>query len=121
VEKAEIEDPREAKLPVWVREHISDLRRALREERARADAARRDGGPEDSDTILDEWDRVPVRLGRGVRVTFALDEATFLTASVKRDGSSPYLEILARSERGMETLAVTPQSSNVVRVRTGKY
>lgn len=112
---SDIPDPREENLPRWARDELGRLRAWLRTAQTRADQARLDSGPEDSNTFLDPYDDIPVRLGRGIRVRFIPAESTikdirnWIDVSVDRWGD---VEVSAGAR-----LAVEPRSSNVIKLR----
>ena len=106
-----------AKLPRWARDRITWL------QQKQADAARTiailSAGPEDSDTFIRDHVHPDRMLGTGTEVSFRLPasdghEAGQVTAGVSKHG---VLEIMAHDG----SLHITPQSSNVVRVRIGPY
>jgi len=106
-------DPREDKLPRWAFDTINSLRRALKTEAQRADAARLATDPHGSSAILDRFDGVPVGLGANAVVTFRLPDGYEIQARVK-DGM---LELTGSpGRRGHAALVVAPWVTNAVRV-----
>lgn len=105
---------REQKLPVWAQDTINMLRRKVKDERGRADQARRGGGPEDTDTLLDAYDDVPVRLRKGEQVTFRLGERydQYLQARV----TTAYQGKTVLAIHGGATLVILPQVTNGVQI-----
>jgi hypothetical protein len=63
---------REARLPVWARDLLANLRRQVLEANREAHEAHLTTKPEDSDTILNPFERRPIGLGRGALVRFNL-------------------------------------------------
>ncbi len=123
-------DPREEKLPRWAQESLKSLRAQVVAANKARDDARQEHGPTDSDTILDPYHPAgPIALPKGERVRFivgdtpeGLVDRAWVDAQVARqtfrDGSTDrWLEVMAG-----DTLAVSPQSSNVIRIRvTDRY
>jgi hypothetical protein len=114
-------DPREEKLPRWVQEKLADARRRVREAENDAKLARLQSGPADSDTILEPWgggrDTEPIKLGKGAEVRFLLPSG-YIDVQVGRDHSTTEPFVRLSAERAV---SIVPQSSNVVRIRNGKY
>lgn len=110
-------DPREAKLPVWVRTELATLRRRVQNAELELNETRLDTDPANSDTVLDAYSAIPVGLGKGTSVRFRLGNerhSQWADCKVKRDhnGMNPYLQIMAGTG-----VTVEPWSSNVIHLR----
>jgi len=105
-------DPREDRLPRWAFGTINSLRRALKTEAQRADAARLATDPHGSSAILDRFDGVPIGLGANAVVTFRLPDGYDIQARV-RDG---VLELTGSGKSLSNGLVVAPWAVNAVRV-----
>ena len=105
-------DPREARLPVWAQGLIGRLRREVEDERRRADEARGSGGPEDTDTVIDPYDDVPIRLPKGERVRFLVgrDHYEWIDCQVLHHATlGRVVQVMAGT-----SLVVHPSVTNVV-------
>jgi hypothetical protein len=118
-------DPREAKLPAWVRDQLGDLRREVRNTRRERDDAVEATSPRDSVALIDvgqgsgrQWIGLPSHRGL---VRFLLGEPG--------DVDGPHVEVYVSDGkgwtsgpggvievRGSESIGVLPQSGNLVRV-----
>lgn len=122
-----VADPREEKLPAWASATIDRLRSQVTAAQKARDEARLSNGPATSDTLIDPYNPAgPIFLPHGERIRFRLGSTDgpepevdrfWLDGQVVRqrhqDGTtSRYLEIMAG-----DTISVTPQSSNVIRIR----
>lgn len=112
-------DPREERLPKWAQQEIDKLRRDLKY------AERKLGtGPGNSNTFTDPHADVQRPLGKSPTVRFWFTEdrehnhSHYIDVRIVDDGPrDPYLQVMAG-----HTLGITPQSSNVIRVRnTSRY
>jgi hypothetical protein len=110
-------DPREPKLPKWAQEELRNLRNKLETEKRRADEARIGNGGPDSDTFIDPYDEVPIRLGRETRINFVLGDKfqEYFDVQIKRYHGDVYLEV-----HGGTGMVITPQVSNVIQIRTAE-
>lgn len=114
-------DPREERLPVWAAAAIERLRSRVTAAERQAEEARLGGGPADTDALLEPYSNVPIRLPKGTRVRFLITpeepgdgiHTDWVDVYVSRDALSPYVAL-----HGGNGLAISPQSSNVARVRT---
>jgi hypothetical protein len=111
------ENGQEGRLPAWARETLHVLRREVRDQTRRADEARRSGGPEDTDVVLEPYDDVPVRLPKGSRVRFVLDPEGrglhgYVDVYVLQGGGGPPVLAVA----GGSVLAISPHASNLVHI-----
>lgn len=109
-------DPREAKLPLWVREKLTEARRRVASAEALRDEARLATDPAGSLVIIDHFNEVPIGLG-DARVTFkpSLDAEWSETFTVRAIPGG--IEVSASGS----PLAVVPHASNVVRVGRGTW
>lgn len=122
------QDPREDKLPAWVRDTLFQLRKELDEAESARDAARLATNPTKSTAIMDfmEHGKMPIGLDRAYReggdlhpanVRFRLDMALNLEAS-ERYGS--YIDCRAEGKHllvhGGSALVIEPWISNVVKI-----
>lgn len=106
-----VRDSREDRLPKWAQAALATSRRLVADAEQRATEARLATGPQDSDTLADPYDDVPLRLGHGAYIRFLLDGDSYVDARVRQDRGGAYVDISASAQ-----LAVQPQSSNVIRV-----
>ncbi len=117
-------DPREERLPQWVRDILAGLRSQVTAANRARDRARQEHGPKDSDTVLDPYHPAgPINLPKGERVRFIIGDTP--EGHVDREWID--VQVVRRTYRDGQThvwlslmggdgLAVLPQSSNVVRV-----
>lgn len=114
-------DEREAKLPAWASAALTRLRSRVTAENRRADEARIGNGPADTDTVLDPYEDVPIRLPKGQRVRFITGTGSeqwidvFVVPGSEQWGRPAVVELM-----GGSTLDIRPQSSNVVNVRPAR-
>jgi hypothetical protein len=111
-------DPREAKLPLWAKTMLGDLRRRTMNAEKDRDDARLATKPDESDAIMDPYDAIPIGLGSKPKVTFILrrDDAGEPVSTVDVRLSRDYpnsLELL-----GSSSLNIRPQVTNVIQVWT---
>lgn len=116
-------DPREEKLPVWAAAAIERLRNRVTAAERDAAKARLSNGPADTDTLMDPYADVPIRLPKSESIRFILGatpegrvQREYVDARVARDslGGPSYLYV-----SGGDGLIVHPQASNVVRISVG--
>lgn len=103
-----------SRLPKWAQQEIAALQRQLAEAQRRADQARLDSGPADSNTLIDPYDDVPIRLGVDVPVRFILQ------ATDTRRLNDHWVEVRVH-ENGLQLMAgrqlvFVPRVTNVTRV-----
>jgi hypothetical protein len=108
-------DPREAKLPLWAKTMLGDMRRrTLRAEKER-DEARQDTDPGASRGVRYFYDEIPLGLGARPNVRFTLEPGAY-------DHSYRYVDVrISESARRVEIMGgrsihIEPVSSNVVHV-----
>ncbi len=111
-----IQDPREEKLPRWVQEKLAEARRRVKEAESNALEARLGTKPEDSLVIVEKFDCVPIGLG-DVSVTFKPAPGADWTSFIQVRSLNGGIEVYANSG----PLAITPVSSNVVRIKNGEW
>ena len=112
------------KLPTWARSYIEHLERDRQELVTRlANLSRQ--GPDDSNVrVSGHRTRPDIVLPRDTRIDFCMpgrpqDE---MKITVHHDTHDPDVLIVQNTSlRGDGALAVTPQSSNTLRIRIGKY
>jgi hypothetical protein len=109
-------DPREDRLPAWVRQQFATLRRRTEDaEQERADA-RLATDPAESDTVLDAYADIPIGLGKEAIVRFRLgdeERMEWIDAKVSHDAhGGTYLRLMSG-----ENLQIEPCSSNRVHLR----
>lgn len=107
-----------SRLPVWARQHIEWLTRTLAEHQARI--AELSAGPADSNVLVSYYGTYPDRLlGIDIPVRFLLPTARYPdgTIEVHHGRTDGVIEISSPDD----ALHVTPQGSNVIRVRIGEY
>lgn len=109
-------DPREEKLPRWAQAALS----ALRNENNLLQDALKEKSPHESDTFIAETLLMKeIGLGDSPRIRFKLTETAQFDVVIDRHHSpgGPFLSVSSR----WETIGIVPQSSNVVRIREGRY
>lgn len=107
-------DPREDKLPRWAAETLTRLRRRVSDEQRRADAARLAGGPEDTDTVIEPYDEIPVRLPKGQRVRF------YVGPQIAREGVDrhrDYIDVRVEPASRLSPARLTLHSGGSIVVR----
>jgi hypothetical protein len=101
-------DPREDKQPVWVRDRLRSLRRALREQRDLAARAVKGTDAEGSTAILEPWeDHGGIGLGKRPTVRFQAPGRGYVDITVRDD---------AVELHGQHDLVIRPKVSNVAEV-----
>jgi hypothetical protein len=104
------EDDREAKLPVWAKDMLRQMRARVRAAEKAAVAARLATDPEGSAMIMAPYSEVPIGLGAAPTVRVKLGKGGYI--DFRKVQGEDVVEVLAST-----TLAITPQASNVVRLR----
>lgn len=108
-------DPREAKLPAWVRAEFDRLRRRTENAERDRDEARLATDPSTSDTVLDPYNDIPIGLGKGTAIRFRLGSEgrmEWADAKVRHDRDGAYMQI-----RSGGTMTIEPRSGNLVHLR----
>lgn len=111
-------DPREEKLPRWAQDTLKSLRRQVEVQKMRADDARKAGGPDDTDTIVDPYDATPIRLRKGEQVRFLVgpEEYQWIDCSVQKRGNGMVVRALSG-----DSLIIYPSTSNVAYLRAAHW
>lgn len=106
-------DPREAKLPRWARDLLSNMR--LRVERAErtAEAARLATKPDETDTVLYRYGDEEVGLAPGSTVQFRIgsNRRDYVGCRIHRDSRGARLDLI-----GGDSIRITPHSSNHISI-----
>lgn len=105
-------DPREARLPRWVQNTISQLRMRLEEAQKRIGELTE--GPADADTWADPYAEYPQPLARGQTIEFKLGEGLdeFIRVRIIRDRAGrATLDLNAGS-----AVSVLPRASNALEI-----
>jgi hypothetical protein len=113
-------DVREAKLPVWAKEMIVNLRRRTVNAETDRAADRLATKPGESDALIDRHDDIPIGLGPRPKITFVLsrDEQGKPVRTIEVRLSRDYpgtLELM-----GSSTMHIRPQVTNVIQVWTAR-
>jgi hypothetical protein len=103
-----------ANLPVWAQDYIHTLERKLKDAEKSELAARLATHPEDTDTVIDRYNEVPIGLPKGQFVRFQAHNLGGWV-DVKTEDRGGWVKVM-----GHRTLEVQPQSSNVVLVRVAR-
>lgn len=114
-------DPREAKLPAWAQQQLTNLRRVAQTLRVDLDRALDASGPEDSDVVINPYGNI--RLGTGPQGLGERPDVRMFLKGV--DKGRAYLDARVEDERrqwirvtGSDRLIILSESSNVVRIST---
>jgi hypothetical protein len=100
-------DERERRLPKWVQDELTQLRRDNERLRDQAEEARLAASPDESDTVIDRVLRGgEIGLGKRPRVVFRTRTGE-ISAQVERDG-------ILRVSADMGGIVVEPRASNAV-------
>lgn len=109
-------DPREERLAKWARDLIDDLRRKVEDAEREAEEARLATRPDETDTVIQPYDDIPIGLPKGERVRFRLgppgDLRHYLEVRVADDFT---VEVMAGA-----SLRVYPRASNVILLQVGE-
>jgi hypothetical protein len=114
-----IPDLREARLPVWGQNLLSEARRRVRDAEASAREARLKTEPGESSMIMDRYAPVPIGLGVGAHITVILtrddnsEPTRTIDVYVDDQGTAT---LRGDSAFGSGGLAVYAESTNVIRV-----
>jgi hypothetical protein len=103
------------RIPVWAQEHIAWLTMRLGECQKQIAAAH--AGPDDSNVLIHYYDWPDRLLGINTPVCFRLRTADHPDGIIEVQHGLGHISVKCNGG----ALHVTPQSSNVVRVRIGEY
>lgn len=115
IDKIDVIDDRENKLPVWAREKLADARRRVKDAERQATEARLATAPDESRAVMYRYAEVPVGLGANPTVRFTLKpggwDHSFRYVDVRINERGDGVEIM-----GGRSITVQPQTSNVVQI-----
>lgn len=114
-EYLDLEDPRIDKLPVWAQAMLRDAEKKVRMAREDADEVRMDTNPDETDTVIARYDKIPVGLPAGEIVRFWLSKKhngqQWVDVHTLQDGLRKVVSVQCGAE-----LSIHSRSSNVIYV-----
>lgn len=106
-----------AELPVWARRHIKNLERDLASARQAIELL--SVGPPDSNVRVHNYVHPDQLLARNALIRFILDAGDYI--EVKHQDSDTVTVRCVGDSIDRQALHITPQSSNVAKIRLGTY